>query len=148
MDILNLSLAWWVWGVAGLILLFLELLDGSLVLLGLGIAAITVGVLEHFYDIKFVFQLLLWASLSVLYVIFWKYYIQSKKDTITNSYIGKEGIVVEDIDPINGGKVEFIMPVIGSRFWNAIADKPIKKGSKVKIVEVIQQVLKVEEVGE
>ena len=148
MSVLDISLAWWIWVVAGFVLLFLELLDGNLVLFGLGIAAVSVGVIDYFYDMKFIYQLLSWAGLSVAYVIFWKIYIQNKKDPITNSYIGKVGIVIEDIDPIDGGKVEFTMPVIGSRFWDAIADKPIKKGTKVKIVKVIQQVLKVEEVGE
>jgi len=37
----------------------------------------------------------------------------------------------------------FDVPVVGSREWNAISNVPIKKGESVKIIEVIQQTMRV-----
>jgi membrane protein implicated in regulation of membrane protease activity len=146
MSILDISIEWWYWVVFGFVLLLLELQDGSFLMLGLGVAATSVGGLEYILDIKFTYQLLIWALLSVAYIFIWKKYINGTKPSIVENEYNTIGIVQKDIEPHKKGIVLFDVPVIGSREWKAIADMPIKKGESVKIVEIIQQTLKVEPV--
>jgi membrane protein implicated in regulation of membrane protease activity len=144
MSILDISFEWWYWLVFGFVLLLLELQDGSFLMLGLGVAAASVGGLEYILDIKFTYQLLIWALFSVAYIFVWKKYLNGKKPSIADSEYSAIGIVVKDIEPHKKGIVKFDIPVFGSREWKAMADMPIHKGESVKIVKVIQQTLKVE----
>jgi membrane protein implicated in regulation of membrane protease activity len=62
----------------------------------------------------------------------------------TNVYsvIGKEGIVIEDIDTVNcTGKVK-----VHGELWSAISDNNIEKDSKIKVVAVNGVKLKVEKI--
>ena len=71
-------------------------------------------------------------------------FVKADKTVPTNVYrlIEKEGIVVEDIDSINcTGKVK-----VKGELWSAISDKDIKKGTKVKVINVNGVKLKVEEI--
>jgi len=149
-DSLNISMEWWYWLILGLILILLELQNGSFLMLGLGVSAATVGIIEYIYEdstggigIKFALQLIIWVILSVAYVFAWKKYIHDPRPVISDLEYKTIGIVIEDIEPHKKGKVMFDVPVVGSREWNAIADMPIKKGESVKIIEIIQQTLKV-----
>jgi membrane protein implicated in regulation of membrane protease activity len=144
-----ISFEWWYWLILGLVLLLLELQDGSFLMLGLGVAAASVGAIEYFYEdtfsksILFNYQLILWAFLSIAYVFAWKKFIHDPRPAVSDLEYKTIGVVIEDIKPHKKGKVMFDVPVVGSRIWKAIADVPIKKGESVKIIEVIQQTLKV-----
>jgi membrane protein implicated in regulation of membrane protease activity len=146
MSILDISIEWWYWLVFGFILLLLELQDGSFLMLGLGVSAATVGGIEYIYSIKFTYQLLIWAFLSVAYIVIWKKFIHDSKPIASEKEYQAIGIVAKDIEPHKKGIVMFDTPIVGSREWKAIADMPIKKGESVRIVEIIQQTLKVEPV--
>ena len=63
----------------------------------------------------------------------------------TNVYsiIGKEGIVIESIDTINGfGKVK-----INGELWSATSNQNIDKNTKVKVVNVKGVKLEVEQIS-
>jgi membrane protein implicated in regulation of membrane protease activity len=57
-----------------------------------------------------------------------------------------KAIVIEDINPLERGKVKFNIPLLGERIWEAISqeEKPIKSGAIVNIVKIKGQILLVE----
>lgn len=73
-----------------------------------------------------------------------KKFVKTPKTKPTNVYsiIGKEGIVLETIDSINGtGKVK-----VNGELWSAISDSNIKKDEKIKVISVNGVKLKVEKI--
>lgn len=149
LTMLNESISWWHWIVAGLLLLILEINTGTFILLGLGIAAITVGLLDYIYPITFTYQILIWTALSAGYLMAWKRWMAEKdvSDTGQSNYnLDMLGTVTQPIEPHKKGKVHFDIPVLGQTEWIAIADYPIDKGERVKIIEIIGQLIKVEKV--
>lgn len=74
-----------------------------------------------------------------------KKFVKTPKTKLTNVYsiIGKEGIVLENIDPLNGtGKVK-----VNGELWSAISDTNIEKGEMIKVLSVNGVKLKVEKVN-
>ena len=74
-----------------------------------------------------------------------KKFVKTPKTKATNVYsiIGKEGIVLEDIDSINcTGKVK-----VKGELWSAIADTDIEKDSKIRVVAINGVKLKVQKVS-
>ena len=73
-----------------------------------------------------------------------KKFVKTPKTKPTNVYsiIGKEGIVLETIDSINGtGKVK-----VNGELWSAISDSNIEKNEKIKVISVNGVKLKVEKI--
>ena len=73
-----------------------------------------------------------------------KKFVKTPASKPTNVYgiIGKEGIVLEDINTLNStGKVN-----VNGELWSAIADTNIEKGSNVKVLSVNGVKLKVEKI--
>ena len=73
-----------------------------------------------------------------------KKFVKTPKTKPTNVYsiIGKEGIVLETIDSINGtGKVN-----VNGELWSAISDSNIEKNEKIKVISVNGVKLKVEKI--
>ena len=73
-----------------------------------------------------------------------KKFVKTPKIKPTNVYsiIGKEGIVLETIDSINGtGKVK-----VNGELWSAISDSNIEKDEKIKVLSVDGVKLKVEKI--
>ncbi len=72
---------------------------------------------------------------------------QPTATTITESNVGKEGIVMEDIEPHNlKGKVK-----ISHQIWSATSDENIQKGATVRVIDwegvhVIVEVVEEEEI--
>lgn len=74
-----------------------------------------------------------------------KKFAKTPKTKQTNIYsiIGKEGIVLENIDTLNGtGKVK-----VNGELWSAISDGNIEKGEKIKVLSVNGVKLKVEKIS-
>ena len=75
-----------------------------------------------------------------------KKFVKSPKTKPTNVYsiIGKEGIVLENIDNLNStGKVK-----VNGELWSANSDNNIEKGETIKVLSVNGVKLKVEKVNE
>ena len=74
-----------------------------------------------------------------------KRFVKTPKTKPTNVYsiIGKEGIVLEDIDSIqDAGKVK-----VKGELWSAVADDTIEKGSKIRVISVNGVKLKVQKIS-
>jgi membrane protein implicated in regulation of membrane protease activity len=146
-EFLSNHILWWHWVVLGLLLILLELQDGSFLMLGLGTAAILMGAIHHFFHPKIAIELILWALLSAAYIIVWKKFIHDKitgaKVGQSDSDLGEKGIVISPITKYKEGRVRFDIPVIGSRIWLAIADEDIPVGTEIQLVEIDGQYAKV-----
>jgi len=138
---------WWHWIVLGIILLILEMITGTFFMLGLGVSAIIVGVIDSFWDISFTLGLTLWIILSILSI--WAWFRWIKGDTV--SYSGQSnyrldtlGTVMEDIKTHARGKVKFDTPVLGNTSWHSTSKVDIDKNTRVQIVQISGQLIEVE----
>ena len=134
---------WWYWLIFGFILLIAEMADGSLLLSGLGAAAVLVGMLEYFLNFSFKNQLLLWGGFNIIYFFIWVKFIKRPKKSVAEESYDVTGVATSDIKPHDEGWVKFDTKLLGSRDWIAISDYNINKGDLVTVEKVIQQRVKV-----
>ena len=145
-DFLNQTVLWWHWIVLGLFLLILEMNTGTFIILGLGLAAIVVGLLDTALEMSFTSEILTWTGLSIVSLWAWKKW--AKVEHVSNSgqsnyNLDTLGTVMETIEPHSRGKVTFDTPILGNTSWTATANTNISKNSRVKIVEVHGQLIEV-----
>ena len=141
---------WWHWMVLGLCLAMTELAIPAFFIVWFGIGAIAVGiVLLALPDLAVATQMLLWAGLSTLLVVFWFRYLKPRTVTSVGTsaahVTGEVGVLVSDLCPDTRGQVRFQKPVLGSDLWECYADTKIKAGERVRIVVVEGNFIKVEE---
>jgi membrane protein implicated in regulation of membrane protease activity len=146
-QFLNETVLWWHWIVLGIALLIWDMTMGTFFILGLGVAAIIVGVLDIFLDLSFTVELTIWMILSILAITAWFKWFREEPVTDSgqsNYRLDTLGVVMEDIQPHSRGKVTFDTPVLGNTNWHAISKVDIDKGSRVKIVQINGQLIEVE----
>ncbi len=145
--LLNESVLWWHWIVFGIILLILEMSTGTFFMLGLGIAAIIVGLIDTTMNTSFTVELSIWMVLSILAIAAWFKWFREPPLTDSgqsNYRLDTLGIVMEDIQPHSRGKVTFDTPVLGNTSWHAISKVDIDKDTRVQIVQINGQLIEVE----
>ena len=150
-QFLNETVLWWHWIVLGIALLILDMSMGTFFILGLGVAAIIVGLLDIFFDLSFTMELTIWMILSILAIAAWFKWFREEPITESgqsNYRLDTLGVVMEDIQPHSRGKVKFDTPVLGNTHWHAIATVDIDKGTRVKIVQINGQLIEVEPLTE
>lgn len=146
-TLLNETILWWHWIIFGIILLILEMNIGTFFMLGLGVAAIIVGILDAAVETSFTMELSIWMILSILAIMAWFKWFRENPITDSgqsNYRLDTLGIVVEDIQPHSRGKVTFDSPVLGNTSWHATSKVDIDKNTRVKIVEINGQLIQVE----
>ena len=145
-EFLNETVLWWHWIALGLFLLILEMNTGTFVILGLGLSAIVVGLLELTMHMSFTSEIVTWTGLSILWLWAWKKWFRVKELSNTgqaNYNLDTLGTVIEAIEPHRRGKVTFDTPILGNTTWTATSNMSINKKSRVKIVEVHGQLIEV-----
>jgi len=145
-DMLNEIVLWWHWIVFGLVLLVVELMSGTFFVLTFAVAAILVGFISFLMLISFNSELFLWIILSFIGVSIWFKWLRDKKNPKSgqsNYRFDTKGTVVKEILPNRRGEVVFDIPVLGNTTWVATSDEDLKEGSRVEIVEVNGQLIKV-----
>lgn len=140
---------WWHWIVLGLCLVMSELVVPAFFVIWFGIGALLVGVsLLVMPMLGMAVQLMLWAGLSTLLVIFWFRYLKPKTVSLAGSSsaqaLGEVGLLVSDLCPDSRGQVRFQKPVLGSDLWECYAETPIKAGERVRVVKIEGHFIKVE----
>jgi membrane protein implicated in regulation of membrane protease activity len=146
-EFLNETILWWHWIVLGIALLIWDMSMGTFFILGLGVAAIIVGILDMFLDTSFTIELTIWMILSILVIAAWFKWFREQPVTESgqsNYRLDTLGVVMEDIQPHSRGKVTFDTPVLGNTSWHAISKVDIDKGTRVKIVQINGQLIEVE----
>jgi membrane protein implicated in regulation of membrane protease activity len=141
---------WWHWMVLGMCLAMAELAVPAFFIVWFGIGAIGVGLaLLIAPEISVASQVLLWAGLSSVLVVFWFRYLKPRTMTAVGTsaanVTGEVGVLVSDLCPNSRGQVRFQKPVLGSDSWECYADAKIKAGERVRIVVVEGNYIKVEE---
>lgn len=145
-DLLNETILWWHWIVFGIALLILDMSLGTFFILALGIAAITVGVIDAFISTTFTVELSIWMVLSILAIVAWFKWFRENPITDSgqsNYRLDTLGTVIEDIQPHSRGKVTFDTPVLGNTSWHATSKVDIDKDTRVKIVQINGQLIEV-----
>lgn len=146
-EILNETILWWHWIVFGIVLLILEMSIGTFFMLGLGVAAIIVGIIDALIGTSFTVELSIWMLLSVLAIAAWFKWLREKPITDSgqsNYRLDTLGTVIEDIQPHSRGKVRFDTPVLGNSSWHATSKRDIEKETRVQIVQINGQLIEVE----
>ena len=65
--------------------------------------------------------------------------------TSASDVIGETGVLVSNLTPHARGSVRFQKPILGADCWECYADAPISSGTRVRIVAVEGNFIKVEE---
>ena len=147
--LLNETVLWWHWIIFGIILLIAEMSTGTFFMLGLGVAAIIVGIIDATIGTSFTVELSIWVVLSILAIAAWFKWFKEPPLTDSgqsNYRLDTLGIVMEDIQPHSRGKVTFDTPVLGNSSWHATAKVDIDKNTRVQIVQINGQLIEVEPV--
>ncbi len=148
-EIINSMMLWWHWIIIGIVLIILEIFITTFMTLWLGCSALIVGLLDYFFNLSFEIELTIWIILSIIFTYLWlkifRYKTEGSGKSNTQDY-SILGVVEEDIEIGKKGRVHFDRPVLGDSDWLAISDNRIAKGSRVKIVDIVGQLIKVEEI--
>jgi len=144
-----MQLLWWHWMVLGIALVLLELAVPTFFLVWFGVGAIVVGVaLVAFPALSFPWQVLLWLTCSVVFVVLWfkifkPGFHKTRSGMAKGTAIGEVGLVTRDIRPQVTGEVRFQKPLLGADVWEAISDESIRVGERARVLDVEGNTLKV-----
>lgn len=139
----------WSWAILGLILLGLEMLTGTFYILWFGIAALCVALLiAVFPATSTATQLLAFAVLALTSLAVWKLKYARQKPRLRvgqsrGDEIGRVGRISQGVSPEQQGRIEFTLPVMGSREWTAVSDEKIEPGEEAEIVGIEGNYLRV-----
>ncbi len=145
-ELLTQNLLWWHWVVLGLALLTIEMFTATFMMLGVGLSAIIVGVIDVIYPISLETEIILWIILSLLSIAIWFKYMQdrTKENSGQSNYSLETLGMVEEKIIINGkGIVRFDTPVLGNTTWTATAKENLDKDTRIRIVMVKGQLIEV-----
>jgi len=145
----TLELLWWHWAILGVFLAIGELFTGTFILLGFGVGAIFTALLELIFNLSFLYELLSFIFFSVVAIyIFFKFFRGNRveKSGQSDYAIGRVGVVIEPIKANERGRVRFNSPILGNTVWIATAKEDIELDSKVKIINVMGQIIEVERI--
>ena len=138
---------WWHWIVLGILFIILEMATGTFIVLGFGIAAVLVGLLDLILNMNFLIQVTLWIIFSVgIIALSFKYF--KSQPTVSNTGQSNHGFdtlgtVTKAIAPHKRGAVRFDTPVLGNTTWSATADQTLEVDTRVTIKEVQGQLISV-----
>ncbi len=145
-----MQIEWWYWIIAGFCLIGLELIVPSFTIIWFGLGALVVGILVALWPgFPVAGQVLLWSLASICFTVMWFKYLKPKTDR-SHAGMSKEGIVGETGIIIRGtedsygkGIVRFRISVLGADEWVCFAEKVLKVGDSVRVVDIEGQILKV-----
>jgi membrane protein implicated in regulation of membrane protease activity len=142
--------------IIGILLIIAETATPGFFVGVIGTAFVAMGIIEIFFPFiadtpwSPIIVLVVTGGSMMAAVMFYRRLgrTQPTATTITESNVGKEGLVVEDVEPHSlKGKVK-----IAHQIWSATSDDPIPKGRMVKVVDwegvhVIVEEIEKEEFG-
>ena len=144
LEYLTTDLLWWHWVVFGIFLITSEIFIGTFFMLGLGVAAMLVGVTDNLFSLSLEIELALWITLSLISIFLWFKYLKDssvESSGQSNYSLTTLGTVEEAIQANDRGKVKFDTPVLGNTVWHATSKEDIAEGSRIKIVEIKGQLI-------
>lgn len=141
---------WWHWVVLGLGLIALEMLVPAFYLMWLGLGALLTGLAAALLPLGFTGQWVVWSLSSALMAGIWMKFFRNPDRTqagqAAGGALGMVGLVTRPVDDLSQGEILFQRPVLGSDRWPVVADRAIASGVKARVVDVLGQTLKVEQI--
>ncbi|MDO8347865.1 MAG: NfeD family protein [Rugosibacter sp.] len=138
---------WWHWMVLGLLLGLAELAVPSFFIIWFGLGALLVGVaLLLAPALGFNAQILLWTLASAGMTVLWFKVFRNASKTRSgqaDEVVGEIGVLIHAVAPFTKGEVRFQKPLLGADVWPCLADESIAAGTRVKVLAVDGQLLKV-----
>lgn len=134
----------WHWLVLGFSLMIAEIFIPTFASLWFGAAAVIVAALAWLLPIPLLFQVLIWLTLSVLFMFAWVKYIKplsinrKKAGQSNDLIIGETGMIV--VKPQKGisGMVRFNVPIWGADEWPCrTAGVSVETGDRVVVIKVV-----------
>lgn len=140
---------WWHWVVLGLGLIVLEMLAPAFFLIWFGLGALLTALLVALWPLGFTGQWAIWAVASAIMAGGWMKYFRNPDRTragqAKEGALGLVGLVTRPVDDLSQGEILFQRPVLGADRWPVVADQPIPAGVKARVVDVLGQTLKIEQ---
>jgi inner membrane protein len=140
---MTITILWYYWLIAGMLLLLGEMLLPSFTLLWFGLAAILTGLLLLVMpDLGLSLQLLFWALASIVFTVLWFKLFKPTMTDKTKAGISKEavtgetGIVIRAPHDEIRGIVRFSLPLLGADEWEFICGQECHVGDRVEVVDV------------
>ena len=126
---------WLIWLSAGIILAILEVFTPGFFIVGIGVS-LAIAALPAALGLPFWVQLLVCGAMILIFFLLVRPLVMKiphsdSKKTGTAALIGEEGIVVETITRIEGGRVK-----VGGEVWKAKSDETIEKELLVVVTGV------------
>ncbi len=126
----------WIWLVAFVIFLILEVLTPSMIFIGFSISALVSGAFAYFSPESYYWQIGIFVVVSAILLpltrkLAKKITKESPQIVNVDALIGKTGIVLKLIDGGIAGQVQ-----INGEVWRAVADEKINENEKVTILKV------------
>ena len=126
---------WLIWLSAGIILAILEVFTPGFFIVGIGVSLV-ITALPAAMGLPFWVQLLVCGVMILVFFLLVRPLVMKiphsdSKKTGTAALMGEEGIVVETITRIEGGRVK-----VGGEVWKAKSDETIEKDSLVIVTGV------------
>jgi len=128
---------WYIWLIASGFFFIAEIATTGFLVFWLGIGAL-LAMCISFITESLLIQTITFVISSVILILLTKpllsKYVDVKESVPTNAYrvIGKSGIVITDIDSINGtGQVK-----VNGEIWSAHSEENLKAGTEVEVLEI------------
>ena len=126
---------WLIWLSAGIILAILEVFTPGFFIVGIGVSLV-ITALPAAMGLPFWVQLLVCGVMILIFFLLVRPLVMKiphsdSKKTGTAALMGEEGIVVETITRIEGGRVK-----VGGEVWKAKSDETIEKDLLVVVTGV------------
>jgi len=134
----------WLWGILGLMLVAMEMMNETFYILWFGIAALIVSVCLYFFpELHAGWQFLIFAIFSLGSLAIWKIYYRKAPDLdlkvgqSQGDEVGRIGTIVEAVNRKQNGRIQFAQGVMGSKEWTAISEEELEIGSEAEITAVV-----------
>ncbi|ALI98072.1 NfeD family protein [Rufibacter tibetensis] len=134
---------WWLWLIAGILLLVAEMITGTFYLLWLGIAVFVAAVLAYLFPETYWLPPAAASASALLLILFTKpltVRLRQAKGYHDPSHqlTNKHGEVLEPISPTRLGTVR-----VGTEIWSASSPEELSPGQRIIVISQSSTVLKV-----
>jgi len=146
-----MTLVYWHWFVFGMILMLCELIIPSFTIFWFGLAAINIGlILALGFEIPLLFQLGSWSISAVIFSGIWIKLSQriTPGSNFQAEMLSQTALVIAaEVPGKVSGKLRFSVSIAGTDEWLfTTADKHVKVGDVVRVIETHETLLVVEAV--
>ncbi len=133
----------WHWLVLGFLLMIAEIFIPTFASLWFGAAAIIVAALAWLLPVPLFLQVIIWLTLSVIFMFAWAKYIKPLSIDRTKAglggsvIIGETGMIV--VKPQDGipGRIRFNVPIVGADEWFCrTIDETVEVGDRVVVTDI------------